>query len=298
MTRSLIYDNGASQRKKGTHFAVRRMVTHLSRHYRHHGNNGYILLIDFHDYFGRIDHEISKQQIRGFVTDPNIIWLCDLFIDSYYEYNVKKKKLPENEARKGLGLGSEINQTLAISYPNELDHYVKEKLRIHGYGRYMDDSYLIHESKEYLEYCLQEIRKICGKLKITINEKKTMIVKLSHGFTFLKNQIYLTETGKIIKKPCHSAVVRERRKLKKQKRLVDSGEMSFENVEDSYTSWRGSMNHRNARRTVHSMDILYNSLFINSWQRGGECDGRENNGDSIGNFRIETDSSKLRLQSS
>ncbi len=31
----------------------------------------------------------------------------------------------------------------------------------------MDDSYLIHESKEYLEYCLERIREICSELKIT-----------------------------------------------------------------------------------------------------------------------------------
>ena len=62
--------------------------------------------------------------------------------------------------------------------------------------------------KEYLEYCLQEIRRICAELKIELNEKKTRIVKLSHGFTFLKTQIYLTDTGKILRKPCRKAVVR------------------------------------------------------------------------------------------
>lgn len=172
----------------------------------------------------------------------------------------------EAEASRGLGLGSEINQTLAITLPNPLDHYIKEVLGIKPYGRYMDDSYLIDESKEYLEYCLVKIREICAELEITISEKKTRIVKLSHGFTFLKTQVYLTETGKIIRKPCHDAIVRERRKLKKQKKLVDEGIMTYEDVRASYSSWRGSMEHRNARKTVHSMDLLYDRLFIESWK--------------------------------
>lgn len=210
-----------------------------------------------------------KKIIAKAFDDPGIIWLTNLFVDSYYEYNVKVKGLPEEEAHKGLGLGSEINQTLAITVPNPMDHYVKEVLGIHGYGRYNDDSYLIHQSKEFLEYCLTEIRRICAGLKININEEKTRIVKLSHGFTFLKTKIYMEDTGKIIRMPCHKAVVRERRKLKKQKKLLDAGIMEFSDIRCSYSSWRGSMKYRNARKTIHSMDKLYDSLFIESWMKGG-----------------------------
>lgn len=273
LTRSLIYDNVASQKGKGTGFAIKRLVTHLRRHYRKHGREGYVLLIDFSDYFGSIDHGIAKQIIAKAFDDPGIVWLSNIFIDAYYEYNVKVKGIPEKDAHKGLGLGSEINQTVAITYPNPLDHFIKEVLGIKEYVRYMDDSYLLHESKAYLIYCLDEIRKECAKLKITINEKKTGIVKLSHGFTFLKTKIYLTETGKVLLMPCHKAVVRERRKLKKQKKLVDGGDMTFADVRCSYSSWRGSMINRNARKTVHSMDKLFDSLFIDTWMEGGVKDG-------------------------
>lgn len=269
LTRSLIHDNGASQKGKGTGFAMKRLVRHLHWHFRRFGNEGYILLVDFSDYFGTIDHEIAKQIITAAFDDPGTIWLANLFIDAYYEFNIKFKKMPKEEAHKGLGLGSEINQTIAITYPNRMDHYIKEVLGITCYGRYMDDFYLIHPSKEYLTYCMGEIKRICADLKITVNEKKTGVVKLSHGFTFLKTKIYLTDTGKIIRKPCHNAIVRERRKLKKQKKLLDAGIMEFSDIRCSYSSWRGSMKYRNARKTIHSMDKLYDSLFIESWMKGG-----------------------------
>lgn len=269
LTRSLLHDNGASRKGMGTGHAMKRLVGHLRWHYRRYGTEGYILLLDFKDYFGSIDHGVVKEIIAKAFDDPGIIWLTNLFVDAYYEYNVKVKNLPEDEAHKGLGLGSEVNQTLAITVPSPMDHYIKEKLRIHGYGRYNDDSYLISLRKENLMCYLEEIRKICGKLKITVNEKKTRIVKLSHGFTYLKTQIYLTDTGKIIRKPCHKAVVRERRKLKKQKKLLDAGVMTFDDIRCSYSSWRGSMKYRNARKTVHSMDKLFDSLFIESWAKGG-----------------------------
>jgi hypothetical protein len=61
-----------------------------------------------------------------------------------------------------LGMGSQVSQNAAIFYPNTLDHFIKEKLRIKYYGRYMDDLYLVHGDKTYLQYCLAEIEKACA----------------------------------------------------------------------------------------------------------------------------------------
>lgn len=85
---------------------------------------------------------------------------------------------------------------MALASANRLDHMCKEVLRIKGYGRYMDDGYLISESKEYLQECLVKIRTLCDELGITLNEKKTQIVKISHGFTYLKARFFLLPSGK------------------------------------------------------------------------------------------------------
>ena len=37
---------------------------------------------------------------------------------------------------KSLGLGSEVSQICAVFFPNKVDHFIKEKLRIKYYGRY------------------------------------------------------------------------------------------------------------------------------------------------------------------
>lgn len=48
--------------------------------------------------------------------------------------------------------------------PNRLDHVIKQELGIKGYGRYMDDGYLIHEDTAYLEKCLEQIKEVCAEL--------------------------------------------------------------------------------------------------------------------------------------
>lgn len=247
LTRNLITDNGASQKGKGMHYATNRLVNYLRKHYKRYGNEGYILVIDFKSYFDNVNHEKLKEIYKKNFENEDIIKLAYGFIDVFGE--------------KGLGLGSETSQISAVAYINSIDHYIKEVAKIKGYGRYMDDSYIIHHSKEYLEELLEKLQILYKEYGIKLNEKKTHITKLKSGFTFLKTRVYLTETGKVVKKPCRDSITRERRRLKRQAKLVEKGVLNIEQVNQSYQSWRGSMNHRNARRTVFNMQKLYDTLF-------------------------------------
>ena len=188
LTRTFIYDNGACMTNKGYDFAIRRLTQHLHEHYRKNGTEGYILLYDFSKFFDNISHEVVKKVIRKEISDERLLKILDHFIDAFGDI--------------GLGLGSQVSQVLSLATANRLDHFVKERLHIRGYGRYSDDGYLIHSSKEYLKECLRQIRTICNELGITINEKKTQIVKLTHGFTWLKVRFFITEKGRVVKKIC------------------------------------------------------------------------------------------------
>jgi hypothetical protein len=252
LTRSLIYDNGASIKGKGVHFALRRLITHLSKFYRQNGrsNKGYALLVDFTRFFDNIDHAVLFDMLERHIADRRVISLIRSFISVF-------------GPGKSLGLGSQISQVAAIFYPNRLDHFIKENLRIKYYGRYMDDLYLIHAGKEYLKRCLSEIKKVCQSIKIAVNEKKTRIVKLSRGMEFLKGKYILLENGKILRRPGKDSARRMRRKLRKFKALVEGGQMSLDDVRQAYQSWRGNYRRRfNAYNQVRYMDKLYNSQFI------------------------------------
>lgn len=247
LTSNLIMDNGASQKNKGTHFASQRLIKSLHKYFRHHGNEGYVLTIDFKSYFDNINHEKLKEIYRQNFTDENILKLSNDFIDAFGE--------------KGLGLGSETSQISAVAYINSIDHFIKENLGIKAYGRYMDDSYIIHPSKSVLKSILQVLNEKYEQLGIKVNPKKTNIKKLKNGFTFLKTRFFLTDTGKVIKKPCRSSITRQRKRLKRQAVLYEKGIIGLETIKGSFQSWLGSMKYRTARRTVYTMKCLYNKLF-------------------------------------
>jgi hypothetical protein len=252
LSRPLIYDNGASMKNKGLHFALRRVITHLSRFYRRNGfsNRGYALTIDFSKYFDNIRHDILIENIRKYIKDAKVIELVSRFV-RVFGNNVS------------LGLGSQVSQICAVFYPNILDHFVKEKPRVKYYARYMDDIYLIHHDKAYLKHCLEEIKRVCAKLGLTINSKKTRIDKLSEGFVFLKGEYILLENGKIIRKPDRASILRMRKKLEKFKHLLEAGKINYADTYSAYQSWRNNFTKRfDACHAVGRMDKTYNELFI------------------------------------
>lgn len=247
LSRTFIYDNGASLENKGYHFSLRRLCQHLREHYRKFRNDGYILLFDFSKFFDNVSHAVCKSALRRKLTDKKLIALSEHFIDMFGDV--------------GLGLGSQISQIFALASANKLDHFIKYICGIKGYGRYMDDGYVIHRSKEFLKRLLVNIEAICKELGIVLNQKKTHIVKLSHGFTYLKARIFLTSTGKVVKKIPKTSVVRERRKLKKLRPKYLSGVMTAEDIRASWQSWLSYANNFKAFRTVRNMRDLYAELF-------------------------------------
>jgi hypothetical protein len=252
LSRPLIHDNGASIKGKGVHFAIKRFIVHMTKFYRNNGrsNEGYALMVDFAKFFDNIDHETLFALLRKYIKDKRTLALMESFIRVFGE-------------GKSLGLGSQVSQISAIFYPDQLDHYIKEKLRVKYYGRYMDDFYLFHESKDYLENCLKQIEKVCNGLKIAINKKKTKIIKLSHGVEFLKGKYTLLPSGKILRRPCKDTTTRMKRKLRKFKTLISDKKMSLDDLRTAYQSWRGSYRRRfNAYHRLQYVDKLYNNLFL------------------------------------
>jgi hypothetical protein len=251
LTNPLIYDNGASIKYKGLDFAVRRLIAHLCKFYRRNkfSNEGYALLIDFSGYFDSIDHSLLLELQDKVIKDPRVKNLLRNFITVFGD-------------GASLGLGSQVSQISAIYFPNKLDHFIKEKLGIKYYGRYMDDLYLIHADKEYLEYCLREIEKICGGLKLSVNRKKTRIVRLDDGLIWLKGKYSLLPSGKILKLPCRGGAQRMKRKLRKFRTLFEEGKINYSNIRESYQSWRGNFKKRfHAYRQIGYIDRMYWNYF-------------------------------------
>lgn len=246
----LIYDNYASLKNRGTTFARKRITVMLQKYINEY-ENGYILQIDIKKFFDNIDHEILKDMLHTKINAPQDI--MDLI---YYTVDTS------SDTDKGLNLGSEAPQILSVFYLYKLDNYIKSVKGIKYYGRYADDMFIISDSKEESKQLLTDIKQQLADVKLEINEKKTHITTLKHGFTYMQIK-YNVKNGKVIKRPTHNKIVRERRRLKKYSKKYNKGLMSELDIHNNYMSWRNNIikEHNAYKKTIQSMDKLYNELF-------------------------------------
>lgn len=200
---SLIPQNVASRDGMGTKAGLK-YLNEYNRICKIKYKKYYILKCDISKYFASVDHERLKEKLKRRIKDKDALKIVFDIIDS---------------EEIGLGIGNMTSQILAIFYLNDLDHYIKEKLHIKYYIRYQDDFILFHPSKEYLKFCLEEIKKIIQKEKLTLNAK-TRIYSSSNNFIYLGRN----KSGKYTK----YRVVN--RKLKKALHLYNNGYINLNSM--------------------------------------------------------------------
>ena len=161
----------------------------------------------------------------------------------------------------GFNPGSQMIQIAGIGILNALDHFIKEKLRIKYYIRYMDDFILIHPDKEYLMECQVRIAQMLQGLECQFNTKKTGIMPLSDGIVFLGFEYRLTKTGKVIMLLNSANIKHERKKLKKLVHLAKKGERTREKVDECYEAWKNHASKGNSKKLLQRMDKYYRDLW-------------------------------------
>lgn len=279
----IIYDNGASIKKRGNDFAEHRFETHVHKHFRERGDNGgYILFTDFTKFFDNIPHDELKQQFHEFSDSTEENALTDILIDSFCpdvsymsdeEYE-RAMSIPynslehigyvgpgEKRLKKSLNIGSETSQSGGVYYPHTIDNYFKIVRGVKYYGRYMDDIYMIEDDKELLKEYRYELEEQSRALGLFVNWKKTQIVPLNRPFVWLKVKYRLTETGKLYRSLHHDDIVRERRRIKKYASLIQSGKLPREEAVAAYRSWRGNAEHYDSYDSIGELDKLFKTLI-------------------------------------
>ena len=213
LTKKLITNNSSSIKGRGLDFSINYLKHDLMKAYRKNNfsNDMTLITIDLHDYFNSIPHETMKDLIKDSFPNEEIRTFVFKVIDSF-------------DGNRGLGLGSQLCQILAIYYLNPIDHYIKEVLGIKYYGRYMDDSYLI-VPKDQNPYELLDLLEVLYKgIGIELNTKKSRVIYLKNdSFTYLQKRFRLSKSGKVHIKQNRKTKNRLIRKIKKFEDLLNDG---------------------------------------------------------------------------
>lgn len=216
---SMIYDNGASQKGKGLHFHYKRLEDQLRRHYRLHGLQGAVLLMDFHHFFPSAPHAAIYERHRRLILDPDLRAIADTVVAAV-------------PGGVGMPLGVEPSQQEMVSLPSSIDNWLKCQMSLPAAGHYMDDYNATLETREKaVAICKGTIAR-AEAMGLEINPAKCKIVDASRPFRFCKAKFQLLPNGRVIVHGCRDGMKRARRKLRHFKKKVDAGKMTVKQVEE------------------------------------------------------------------
>lgn len=260
LTQHFIYDNCACQKNKGTDFARGRLEAHLQQYYRKCGTDGAILKCDISNYFGSTRHSVAIEAVAKRTDDQWAVREVSRIINSFNQ---------GEDPNIGMGLGSQVTQLIELAVLDDLDHFIKEKLHIKHYVRYMDDFILIHRNKDYLENCRYAIESRLDDIGLRLSAKKTQIQPVRQPVHFLGFSFQLTATGKVVKRILPERISHERRKLKKLVKRAKVGLITKEKVDECYKSWKAHAKKGDNHFAILKMDKYYKDLWRNQHEVSG-----------------------------
>lgn len=186
--KSFIYDSYASRKGKGTHKALLRFDTFLRKvskngqlinnYYDNNCINGYVFKADIKKYFDTVNHILLLGFIKRKIKDNNIIWLIEKILNNF------------GMKTKGMPLGNLTSQFFANVYLTQLDYFVKHKLKVRFYLRYVDDFIILHRDKNKLYDYKSKIEKYITNLKLELHLDKSKILPLRKGIGFVGYRVF------------------------------------------------------------------------------------------------------------
>ena len=251
--KSFISDSYACRKGKGTHSAIEQFDKFKREVSRNNTRKCYILKADVKKYFDSIDHEILLSLIGRKIKDEEVMWLVTQIV---------RQENRKAGGGKGLPIGNLTSQLFANVYLNELDQFVKHKLRAKYYLRYVDDFVVLHPSIDYLFLARDKIQNFLEKeLLLTLHPKKTFVIPLDKGLDLLGYRVFYFY--KLLRE---ANLQRFRRKLRRLKHQYETGLLPVIKLRQSIVSWIAHASHANTYKVRRR--VLGEVTFVKTTEKG------------------------------
>lgn len=221
----LIDQNVATRKNKGTKRGVYYIEKYLNI-LNSKNSKIYCLKLDIHKYFYSIDLNFLFEKLNNDLNDDRLVAFIRKLLSKTSEYRVNKvikrynykynDNIPLYSKDRGLSIGAVICQFLAIYYLNDIDHFIKEKLKCKYYIRYMDDMLIFDYDKDILRIIWKEIKNKLDDVCLSLNNKSN-IYNMKNGINFLGLN-YIIKNNRLKIRPSNSTIRRIRYNLYNTKR--------------------------------------------------------------------------------
>jgi RNA-directed DNA polymerase len=254
LDRTFIEDSYACRKGKGVHAAIRSYQQWAKRY-------PYVLQMDVSRYFPSIDHTTLKQKLAHKIKDRKMLQLLELIVDTSPPFSSEPLHWFEGddlltplERHRGIPIGNLTSQFFANLYLNDLDHFIKQQLRVKGYLRYVDDLTLLADSKQQLHQWQREIEQQLLQIRLQPHPYKSHITPTQVGIDLLG---YFITPQKIRLRNDNGH--RFSRRLRAFARHYSRGEMQWGDFNPSVQSWIGHARHADTyglRQTIFQRTVF------------------------------------------
>lgn len=245
--KSFIFDSYANRKGKGTLKAIERFEHFAGIVSRGHTRPCFILKADIRHYFETVDHTILLSILSKKIQDQRALWLIRTILANH----------KTEEAGKGMPLGNLTSQFFANVFLNELDQFVKHKLRAKYYVRYVDDFVILDSCKSSLfEHKTKIDLFLREKIDLELHPDKSRILRLESGVGFLGLRIF-SHHQRIQKRN----IRRFDKKFKRLHKLYQVGHIEREKVLEHFEGWLSYISHANTFKYQKHLVRMFNQLF-------------------------------------
>lgn len=173
---------------------IHKLSNNLTRVLKDVNSTKYCLKLDIKQFYPSIDNDILKNKIRRKIKCKRTLDLLDNIIDS----------------AKGLPLGNLLSQLFANIYLNELDHFIKQELKIKYYFRYCDDICILGNNKQDLHKILHIIRQKLFDLKLELRSNYQVFPVEKRGIDIVGYKHF--HTHKLLRKSIKKNYIKNKNK--------------------------------------------------------------------------------------
>ena len=238
-----IKDTYACIENRGVHQAVN-IMQHYMRLMKRIYPDYYVLKCDIKKYFYSIDKSILFNILSKHIADRDLLDFTKVIL--------------KDDEEIGIPIGNYTSQFFANIYLNELDQYLKNKLHIKYYVRFMDDFIVLCKDKadaKMIKQCINDY--VTNKLNLTLNSK-TRYYPSKMGIDFCGYRIF--ETHRLLRKRSKHKISHN---IKKWNANYQKNNIDYYKVREQFNSWLGHSKHAdsyNLRRSIYACIIFKDEL--------------------------------------
>jgi len=214
-----IYSCG-SVPNRGIHFGKRYIEKYIREH-KDKADIKYCLKLDIKHFYQNIDTDLLMSKFERIIKDKNMLSIIETILKSNIaEYEGELMNM-------GLPIGYYTSQWFANFFLQDFDHFVKEKLHVKCYVRYVDDIVIFGSNKKELHNVLYAIKEFLQKEHLEVKENWQIFKfhyvnkkgkEIGRALDFMGFKFYRDRT--VIRKSIMLKATRKAKKIAKKKKVT------------------------------------------------------------------------------